>query len=120
MKILLGATLIVLSCGVLAERVLLDGVVGVIFDAILESDTEFAPGYTDAGFLVIQPGMTQQFVHRVLGKPLERWESSSRKRLEIQYSERWSRSPGGTNYHCRVVHYRDGRVVGKHSEFYVD
>ena len=110
---------VVLLWGATASGLLIDGVSGLIWGTRLSEDTVYAPGYSDAAFRRITVGMTIAEVHRRLGPPLRTWAlSPSSDPGEI--GERWSYSPGDTNYRCRVLLFRSGRVFRKHAEFYVD
>jgi hypothetical protein len=98
---------------------LLDGINGWVFSklAVGGEDTQYASGYTDSAFRAIRVGMPKEKVRELLGPPLDVGTSDPPKRLEIW---RYSWSPSDTNYRIRVVHLRDGVVVDKVSEFYVD
>lgn len=98
---------------------LLDGLDGLVWAALLPDDTEYAAGYTDAGFRRVGVAMTFDDVRRLIGEPERSWPldgSSSQPDL----GARWSYSPGNTNFRCRVLLFREQRVVRKHAEFYVD
>jgi hypothetical protein len=97
----------------------LDGYTGLIFGILHTEDTEYAKGYSDEGFLRVTVGMSQDEVHRILGPPLDKWDIKDEKSGNA-YGERWSRSPGDTDFRCRVLLYRDNIVYEKHAEFYLD
>jgi len=120
-KSLKGITALMVSTALIAggllslHVLLIDGLEGLIFGLLLKEDTEYASGYTDAGWRSIQVGMTQADVRAVLGEPLQVWQNRSGS-----VSMRWSRSPGSTNYRSRVLLLENDRVVKKHAEFYLD
>jgi hypothetical protein len=97
----------------------LDGLDGLLFGLAFTEDTVYAAGYSDSAFRSVRLGMPESEVHSLLGPPLERWAITDSPR-GADRGERWSRSPGDTHYRCRVVQFGGGRVVAKHSEFYVD
>lgn len=103
----------------LAHFYLIDGISGLVFGTLCREDTVYARGYSDSGFRKVRLGMTDQEVEKLIGRPLTTWptpESASGSNT----GARWSFSPGDTNYRCRVLLFRDHRVVVKHAEFYVD
>lgn len=102
-----------------ADGYLLDGLDGLMWAAILAEDTVYASGYSDAGFRRVRLGMTYDDVRRLIGEPELSWSidgSSGGPDL----GARWSYSPADTNFRCRVLLFREQRVVRKHAEFYVD
>lgn len=98
---------------------LIDGLAGLVWGALLPEDTVYAPGYTDAGFRRVHLGMSYDEVLGQLGEPQRTWplDGSSDG---AEGGARWSYSPSDTNFRCRVLLFRDRRVVDKHAEFYVD
>jgi hypothetical protein len=98
---------------------LIDGVLGELLGLVLYEDTAYALGYSDAKWRQMSVGMTEEQVHRILGAPQARWVTDYSKSTS-DFGERWSYSPGDTNFRCRVLLFRAGRVVEKHSEFYLD
>lgn len=102
----------------LLHLALLDGLGGAVWASMLPEDTVYAAQYTDTGFRKVSVGMTEAQVEAALGPPLARWSIDRSDGPDA--GARWSYSPGNTHYRCRVVHFRSGRVVRKHAEFYVD
>jgi hypothetical protein len=93
----------------------LDGVSGMIWGAILSEDTVYDPGYTERGFRRNSVGMSRQQVYDVVGRPLDTWTNK-----DSSVGMRWSKSPGDTNFRCRVLEFVNDKVVDKHTEYYVD
>ena len=96
------------------------GVSDIVLDLLLEDDTVYAPGYTDAGFNSIEVGMAEDEVLRRLGPPIdEPWHPET---VDPNWDTRmrWTRSAHDSNYKCRLLVFRAGHVVAKHAEFYVD
>ena len=91
----------------------LDGWPGVLLRLTLGEDTEFAADYSAFGFWSVREGMTTDEVVARIGQPLERVHLDD----ELW---RYSRSPSDTNYRSRSIRVRDGRVVERRAEFYVD
>jgi len=97
----------------------LDGTRGLVFGALLGEDTVYAKGYSDSAFRTVDVGMAEGDVHALLGTPLDRWLLCP-SRADSDVGERWSYSPGDTDYRRRVVVFRAGEVLQRRSEFYVD
>ena len=117
-KLLVALIVLVLAVALL-DRWLIDGIVGDALGFVLYEDTAYAPGYSDAKWRQVSVGMSEEEVHRILGAPQKRWVTDAPKSTS-DFGERWSYSPGDTNFRCRVLLFRAGRVVEKHSEFYLD
>lgn len=96
----------------------IDGASGIVNAILHGENTVFADGYTADGFRAVEPGMTREEVHELLGSPLESWDGTGDSTWDA--AERWSLSPGDSRYRFRAVYYRDGRVVAKRGEFVVD
>jgi hypothetical protein len=94
---------------------LIDGLDGLIFGLLLKEDTEYAAGYTDTKWRSIRIGMTEADVRAILGEPLQVWQNRGES-----VGMRWSRSPGDTNYRCRVILLENDRLVERHAEFHLD
>jgi hypothetical protein len=94
----------------------LDGLQGHLLGFLLETDTEYAPDYTDSAFRLIETLQTKNQVLTLLGEPFARNLNRSGS------GERWmySRSPGSTHFRCREVSFTDGLVTGKRHHFYID
>ena len=99
--------------------VLIDGLDGWLWGLLPGEDTVYSPGYSNAAFRRVHRGMTVEQVHALLGPPHDRWYPPWTKD-GIEFGERWSYSPGDTNYRSRVVLFGKGRVLRKHAEFYMD
>lgn len=95
------------------------GVQDLVLDLLLTDDTLYAPGYTDEQFNAIEVGMTEAEVLRRLGPPLDE-PYHPQAAEDRDTGMRWTRSAHDSNYKCRVVIFRDGRVSEKHAEFYID
>lgn len=122
MKVFAAAVLcVLLLAGLLAglHAYLLDGLDGLFWGFVLSEDTVYSPGYSDSGFRAVRLGMTADEVHRLLGPPQSRWMNRQGP-TTLETGERWSFSPGDTNFRCRVVLFRNGIVIERHSEFYLD
>jgi hypothetical protein len=104
---------------------LIDGLDGWLWSRVLTEDTQYTPAYTDTGFRRVRVGMSETEALSLLGPPQKRWQIDHRSTGGPDtggpdIGERWSFSPGDTNFRCRVLLFRKGRVVEKHAEFYVD
>jgi hypothetical protein len=102
-----------------AKLALVQGIDDTIWDLVFGGgDTVFASGYSDTRFLRIRKGMTLQEVKFILGQPLDVYP--------VDYSAccdmgmRWTRSAHDSSYRVRVLLFKNGVVVEKHAEFYVD
>jgi len=94
---------------------LIDGIDGLIWGVLSQEDTAYAAGYTDHGWRAVRTGMTEDGVRDRIGEPLQVWTNQ-----DGTVGMRWSRSPGDTDYRCRVLEFSNGRVAAKHAEYYVD
>jgi hypothetical protein len=94
---------------------LIDGLDGLIWGSLFQEDTEYAAYYTDGGWRAVRIGMKEADVKATIGAPLQVWTNQ-----DASVGMRWSRSPGDTHFRCRVLQFGDGKVTGKHAEFYVD
>lgn len=67
-----AATVALAAVGMLlaAHLYLLDGLGGVVWPLVFETDTEYASGYSEAAFRRVQPSMSRQAVISLLGRPL--------------------------------------------------
>jgi hypothetical protein len=93
-----------------------DGWPGALLPLVWDDDTEFALGYSAMEYWSVHKGMTKEEVVARLGEPLVRWRRDS----SGEEDWRWTRSPHGSSYRIRSVLFREGRVSGTFSEFYVD
>jgi len=96
---------------------MLDGLDGLFWSLGFKEDTVYSPKYSDNAFKQINIGMSEAEVKRLLGEPIEtyppdKWRDSK--------SLRYSHSPGDTHYRIRNINVKDGIVISKYSEFYVD
>ena len=114
---LAGALLLTALAGLHAW--LIDGLDGWLWSLTLDEDTAYTPGYSDAAFRRVHPGMTIDEVHKLLGPPQLSWAIPRNSDGE-DTGERWSWSPGDTNFRCRVILFGAGRVIEKHAELYID
>lgn len=94
---------------------LIDGLDGLIWGSLFQEDTAYATGYSDSAWRSVRIGMAQADVHAAIGEPLQIWTNE-----DASVGMSWSSSPGDTHYRCRVLQFRDGHVLEKHAEFYVD
>ena len=94
---------------------LIDGLGGLIWGSLFQEDTAYAAGYTDGGWRAVRIGMSSAEVTGIIGEPLQMWTNQ-----DATVGMRWSKSPGDTNYRCRVLQFNNGRVSEKHAEYYVD
>ena len=92
-----------------------DGVGGIIGALVWTEDTAYASGYTLDGWKRVRVGMSRSQVEAILGPPHATFAED-----QPEMSAGWSYSPGDTHFRCRVLRFRNGVVVSKHSEFYVD
>ena len=95
-----------------------DGFGGLILGLLLGEDTVYTSGYSERGFTAVALGMSLSEVEALIGPPHKQWSHDQSNPLN--FSARWSYSPGDTHYRCRVLLFRDGKVAEKHTDFYVD
>ena len=90
-----------------------------IVPLFVESDTVYAPDFTEKDFRRIQPGMSGRDVEDLMGSALFTW------RFDDRASEGWYYSWFGgasENYYVRMVEMdtRTGKVIRSYSAFYLD
>ena len=113
--IVLAILCLLIGCRLYRNYYPLDGLSGMIWGSILWEDTVYAQGYTEQGFCHVNVGMSEQQVYDLVGAPLDTWTN-----MDSSVSMRWSKSPGDTNFRCRVLEFVNGIVKEKHAEYYVD
>lgn len=98
-------------------RSVLSRLIDPILPLFLEEHTTYASGFTEEAFRSLKAGQSEQDVRRALGAPLsERLLADGRKIL--YYSEQATPT---ANYYMRlVVLDAQGRLVERHSQFYLD
>ena len=97
----------------------IDGTEGLVLGVLLGEDTVYAPRYSDSGFRHVVLGMSRSQVEALIGAPQRKWPTDEHTD-HPDVGARWSYSPGDTHFRCRVLLFRNGVVVEKHSDFYVD
>ena len=111
--------------------VIFDGWPGTLLPLLYGDDTQFAPRYSAWSFFRVHNGMTEAELENALGAPLEIWPYEGefvryKAIAELTnttgrtYGWQYTRSPNDSNYRRRIVEIKDGRVVGKGSDFYLD
>jgi len=96
-----------------------DGVAGIIGPFVAPEDTVYASKYTLTDWKDVRIGMSHSEVDAILG-PSQLTYSVKGGADGADTGARWSHSPGDTNFRCRVLLFRKGIVVEKHSEYYFD
>ncbi|WP_426751522.1 hypothetical protein [Myxococcus sp. Y35] len=105
-----------LFVGLSVHLLLLDGLDGLLLSMLFTPSTQFAPGYSSLAYWRVHPGMSQVEVVKLLGEPLDKFESPTQGSLW-----RYSRSPTDSHYHQRTVRVSNEGIVTKvHHEYYVD
>lgn len=69
-KALLASAMVILGAGAWLDHWSLEGVTGLLMNAVLSHDTEYAAQYTDRAFRSVSVGMSETDVKRSLGPPL--------------------------------------------------
>lgn len=94
----------------------LNGYSGLLLNVLLlTDDTKYSENYTGRKFLKVKVGMSKNEVFKLIGKPLYESEITDGT-TRLQYSE----SPKDTHYRIRQVYLKNGKVIERLSEFYVD
>ena len=96
-----------------------DGIAGVIGPFVAPEDTVYASRYTHTGWKKVRVGMSRSEVDAILG-PSQLTYALDGGAEGADTGARWSYSPGDTNFRSRVLLFRKGIVVRKHSEYYFD
>lgn len=104
------------------QLIRLEGVVGTIFHVVTGGgDTVYAAGFSEDRFLKIVIGMSESEVVTLLGEPLDRYHPQAGNGPSIwNMGMRWSRSANDSDYSVRAILFKDGVVVDRLSEFYLD
>jgi hypothetical protein len=92
----------------------IDGISGNLLAIVFTEDTEYATGYSNAGFRAVQPGMPRRKVYELLGEPFAKWTTGA------ELIESWTRSPSNNHFRQRQIIFHGDRVVNKCSEYWVD
>ena len=116
-KITLYVVLAILCAAVGTHYYLLDGLDGFIWSRLFQEDTRYSERYSDAAFRKVYPGVTQTTLTELLGQPLRTYSPTSDRDMTILW---FSESPNDSHFRLRSVDLRDGLVIRRHSEFYVD
>ena len=101
------------------ENYALDGVAGLIGPLVAPEDTVYTAKYTINAWKRVRVGMSRREVDAILG-PAQMTYPVDSGQPGPDTGARWSYSPGDTNFRCRVLLFRNGIVVKKHSEYYFD
>jgi len=84
-----------------------------------EDASVYAPGYSEAAFNRVQPGMSRSEVLALLGPPLVKYDGSSNPKTSEIW--RYSQAPPDKNYWLRIVIFdKNGIVSGKLGYYFVD
>ncbi|HSF14856.1 MAG TPA: hypothetical protein VLK65_04825 [Vicinamibacteria bacterium] len=87
------------------------------FPALGLDDTEFSSGYSAMGFWQVRLGMRPEEVIARIGRPLQRDSPAGSPDLERWF---YTRSPNSSHYRIRTVIFREGQVVERQAEYYLD
>jgi hypothetical protein len=88
----------------------------LVFMFFFTFDTEYAPGYSEEAFRVVQIGDSKEEILSLLGQPLRVYDLGIHREV-LSYSM----SPSGSNYLMRdIVLDSEGRVVEIRSQVYWD
>lgn len=117
---LVAAVLLALEA---SERIRIDGPGAELLSLMAPTETEYAEGYSHAGFNKIRIGMSEQEVLDILGEPLTRWAPYRPPRFPDKaqiVGLEYSRSPSSKSYRLRQVNIDKGVVAEIRGYFYVD
>ncbi len=109
----------------------LDGIGGYVWPLGFPDTTVYSENYSHRAFRAVEAEMNEDDVLAFLGEPYEIWyrdpdfqRTYDRRAIQpssdITYIWRYSHSPNDSHYRMRHVHIKDGIVVRRHSEYYVD
>lgn len=107
--------LVALSCEVMS----LDGIAGVLIPLFFPDSTVYSEQWDYWSYRFVRNGMTVAEVTEKLGPPIEQWSydiGNGKRETRFAYTI----SPSSSHYRIRQIVFRDGKVVGKFHEYYVD
>lgn len=104
---------LILAGGFIIQVATLDGFGGILGSMLFEDSTQYAPGYSVAAFRQVKVGMAEAEVYSLLGQPLD-----THSRDDTTYL--WYSKPQKSHFRDRKVILKNGLVIDKNTEFYVD
>ncbi|MBR1609720.1 MAG: hypothetical protein IJ678_08925 [Kiritimatiellae bacterium] len=116
-KSCLLSILIAVGLAVGYEILSLDGWLGLLFRQFFPDTTVYAPEWNYWKFRWVRTGMTKERVLSLLGTPLETWPWDSNPAVETWA---YTRSSEDSHFELRCIWIKDGKVIGKEAEYYVD
>ena len=107
--------LVTLSC----EFVSLDGIAGVVCPVFFPENTLYSEQWNYWAYRFVRNGMSVEEVTEKLGPPIKQWSYDiGNGKIETRFA--YTISPSDSHYRIRQIVFRDGEVVGKFHEYYVD
>ena len=111
--------LLVIIVFVMYEIVSLDGIIGLLGPILFGDTTIYSDRWNYWRYRSVKRGMTVDEVTQLLGEPLNKtdnefWPDGP------DFIFHYSRSSCDSHYRERSIGFKNGRVVKKYSEFYVD
>ena len=115
-KILLVlATFIVLSY----EFLSLDGIGGIVLPLAFPDSTIYSARWSYWRYRRVREGMSAAEVMELLGPPIRQWNNDMENgKTETRFA--YTGSSSDSHFRVRQIVFRDGKVVGKFHEYYVD
>lgn len=108
-------TLIVLSY----EFLSLDGIAGIVFPIAFPDSTIYSARWNYWGYRRVRKGMSMSDVMELLGPPIRQWNNEvENDKIETRFA--YTRSSTDSHFRIRQIVFREGKVVGKFHEYYVD
>ena len=118
--LLVSGIVIVGEAARVPDLVALEGIWGTTDHVLsLGGDSDFAPAYSDSAFRAVNVGAREAAVVAALGPPLETYTAPNDEAAWTM-GMRWSRSRHSGSYSVRYILFKDGLVVRRVSEWYVD
>ena len=103
----------------LYEFLSLDGIAGIVFPLMFPDSTVYSEQWNYWSFRFVRKGMSVADVMEMLGPPIRQWDNVN-ENGEVETRFAYTVSSSNSHFRIRQVVFRNGRVVSKFHEYYVD
>ena len=103
----------------LYEFLSLDGIAGIVFPLMFPDSTVYSEQWNYWSFRFVRKGMSVAEVMEMLSPPIRQWDNVN-ENGEVETRFAYTVSSSDSHFRIRQVVFRNGRVVSKFHEYYVD